>query len=192
MRHASAPRTPGSQRRFEISQLTELPLGASLAVIGRVCVGEIFLGILDPQLDLRPVELHNRNSLLGQNSKPRRRHFRKTAAHEDARLVAAIPHAHNARREHGHSRRMIDEHAKDALNARDIDLIDILGNEKPLRRNEFETKFVCHSDRGAGREAADRSSSLCLTGYRLGQSPPYAASASFCAFAITSSIVPTM
>lgn len=65
MRHASAPRTPGSQRRFEISQLTELPLGARLAVIGRVRVGEIFLGILDPQLDLRPVELHNRNSLLG-------------------------------------------------------------------------------------------------------------------------------
>src|SRR5262249_37323347 len=130
-------------------------------------VGDIFLGVLDGLIENRLVELDEVDGRLGENGEPLRPDLGEAAPHEIApALGAAGGDFEQARTQARKERGVIGEHGEVALGPRHQDLLDLAGDEQPLRRDQLELEGVGHD---------------------------YATSAaSFSALATASSMVPTM
>ena len=90
--------------------------------------------------NMRGVEIGHRGGDVGEHGEALLGHFGDAAEHHDLLLIAAGDHGEDARTDHRHHRRVVGEHAEIALDAGDVDLIDLAGEGELFGRNQIEVE----------------------------------------------------
>jgi hypothetical protein len=87
-----------------------------------------------------PIQILDRGGDIGEHGETVLGHFGKTAEHDDPLMCAARPHSQDSRPDRGHDRRMSGEHAEIALDAGNVNLIDLTGEGELFGGDEIEVE----------------------------------------------------
>jgi hypothetical protein len=125
------------QGRLQRTQLIEAANQfVALRVIG--AIGDVFFGILDVTGERIKIEIFPSDGAIREHRQSGRTHLGK-AANDDDRLAPAFANdRHHAGPQRRHHRRVPGQDAQIALDSRQIDLIDVTGEQYILWRYEFE------------------------------------------------------
>jgi|GraSoiStandDraft_43_1057313.scaffolds.fasta_scaffold410112_2 hypothetical protein len=126
-----------SQGRLQRSYLIEAAdQFIALRVIG--AVGDVFLGILDVAGERIKIEIFPRDGAIREHRQSSRTHLGEAANNDDCLAPAFANDRHHAGPQRRYHWGMTGQDAQIALDPRQIDLIDVAGEEHVLRRYEFE------------------------------------------------------
>ena len=103
-------------------------------------VGDVFVGVLDLTGERRHVEIVPRHRAVGEHRQSGGADLGKTADHHDRLAFAAAEDGDDAGPQRGHQRCVAGQDAHVAFGARQVDLIDVAGEQHPFGRDEFEMK----------------------------------------------------